>query len=141
MAEESTTPDLVEMTRRSLEGGAFRDLDAGLRHFAPDAVWEVPQLGSRFEGVSAIRGFLNEWFDAFKDFDVELVEVLDLGNGVVLVVARSVAVLVGSAAHTRLREVFAYVVVWVNGAIARVSAHRDVDEARALAELLAESGG
>jgi len=136
--EPSTTPDLVELTRRSLEDGAFRDLDAGLRHFAPDAVWEVPQLGSRFEGEPAIRGFLNDWFDSFREFDVELVEVLDLGNGVVFVVARSVGVPVGGAADMRLREVFAYVVVWAESAIARVSAYGDVGEARAAAERLAE---
>jgi hypothetical protein len=35
MSGEPGEADLVERTRRSLEAGAFSDLDAGLRHFAP----------------------------------------------------------------------------------------------------------
>jgi ketosteroid isomerase-like protein len=141
MPEESTTPDLVERTRHSLEGGAFRDLDEGLKYFAPDAVWEVPQLGSRFEGAAAIRGFLEDWFDTFKEFEIEIEDILDLGNGVVFVVARSVGVPVGSAGRTQLRELFGYVVVWENDAVARVTAYGDIDEARAAAERLAEPRG
>jgi ketosteroid isomerase-like protein len=139
MSEKPGEADLVERTRRSLEAGAFRDLDAGLKHFAPDAVWEVPQLGGSFEGAAAIRGFLEDWFAAFEDFDIELEEVLDLGNGVVFVLARSDALPVGSAGGTRLREAFAYVVVWVDGAITRVTAYGDVDEGRDAAKRVAES--
>jgi len=131
--------DLVERTRRSLEAGAFRDIDAGMRHFAPDAVWEVPQLGSSFEGAAAIRGFLEDWFGAFKEFEIELEEVLDLGKGVVFVMARSDALPVGGTGRTRLQELFAYVVVWVDGAITRVTAYGDVDDGRAAAKRAAES--
>jgi ketosteroid isomerase-like protein len=131
--------DLVERTRRSLEAGAFTDLDAGLRHFAPNAVWEVPQLCSSFEGAAAIRAFLEDWFAAFEEFEIELEEVLDLGNGVVFVVARSDGLPVGGAGRTRLRELFAYVVVWVDGAIARVTAYGDVDEGRVAAKRVSES--
>jgi ketosteroid isomerase-like protein len=138
MSVEPGEADLVERTRRSLEAGAFRDLDAGLKYFAPDAVWEVPQLGGSFEGAEAIRGFLEDWFAAFKEFEVELEEVLDLGKGVVFVVARSDALPVGSAGRTRLRELFAYVVVWVGGVITRVTAYGDVDEGRAAAKRVAE---
>jgi ketosteroid isomerase-like protein len=139
MSGEPGEADLVERTRRSLEAGAFRDLDAGLRHFGPDAVWEVPQLDSSFEGAAAIRGFPGDWFAAFKEFEIELEEVLDLGNGVVFVVARSDGLPVGSAGHTRLRELFAYVVVWIGGEITRVTAYGDVDEARTAAKRVAES--
>jgi ketosteroid isomerase-like protein len=139
MPEEATTPDLIARTRHALEG--FRDLDESLKYFAPDAVWEVPQLGSRFEGPAAIRGFLEDWFNAFKEFEMEIEDILDLGNGVVFVVARSVGVPVGSAGRTQLREVFGYVVLWENHAVARVTAYGDIDEARAAAERLAESRG
>jgi ketosteroid isomerase-like protein len=139
MSEESTTPDLVERTRRALEAGAFRDLGEGLRYFGPDAVWEVPQLGSRFEGAAAIRAFLEDWFNSFEEFELELEDILDLGNGVVFVVARSVGVLHGSAGRTPLREVFAYVTVWENDAITHVTVYGDIGEARATAERLAES--
>jgi hypothetical protein len=67
----------------------------------------VPQLGSSFDGAAAIRGFLEDWFAACKEFELELEEVRDLGNGVVFVVARSDGLPVGSAGHTRLRELFA----------------------------------
>jgi ketosteroid isomerase-like protein len=78
MCEEPASPDLVERTRHSLEGGASRDLVEGLTYFAPDAVWEAPQLGIRFEGAAAIRGFLEDWFDAFKDFEIELQETFSI---------------------------------------------------------------
>jgi len=139
MSVEPGEADLVERTRRSLSAGALRDLDAGLMHFAPDAVWDVPQLGGRFAGTAAIRGFLEDWFAAFKEFEVELQEVLYIGNGVVFVVARSDGLPVGSAGRTRLRELFAYVVLWVDGAITRVTAYGDVDEARTAAKRVAGS--
>jgi ketosteroid isomerase-like protein len=141
MSRESGEADLVERTRRSLEAGAFRDLDAGLKHFAPDAVWGVPQLGGSFEGLAAIRGFVEDWLEAFEEFEIDLEEVLDLGNGVVFVVAREDALPVGGAGRVRLRELFAYVVLWVDGTIARVTAFGDVDEGRAAAERLAEARG
>jgi hypothetical protein len=59
----------------------------------------------------------------------------------VFVVAWSVGVPVGSAGRTQLREVFAYVVVWENDAITRVTAYGNIDEARAAAERLAEERG
>jgi hypothetical protein len=37
MAEESTTPDLVELVRRSVEVASKRDLDAIMALYAPDA--------------------------------------------------------------------------------------------------------
>lgn len=137
MSPDPAGAELVELTRRSLEAGAFRDLDAGLRRFAPDAVWEVPALGSRFEGLAAIRGFLEDWLGAFEEFEIDLEEVRDLGNGVVLVIAREDALPVGSAGRARLRESFAYVVVWVEDAIKQVAAYGDVDEGRVAAERLA----
>jgi hypothetical protein len=59
----------------------------------------------------------------------------------VFVVAWSVGVPVGSAGRTQLREVPAYVVVWENDAITRVTAYGNIDEARAGAERLAEERG
>jgi ketosteroid isomerase-like protein len=139
MSEESTTPDLVELTLRLLEAG--RDLDNGLSHFAPDAVWDVPRLGSSFEGAATIRGFLEDWFASFEEFEIELEEALDLGNGVVFIVARSDGLPVGGAGRTRLRELFAYLVVWADSAITRVTVYGDVSEGRAAAKRLAEERG
>jgi ketosteroid isomerase-like protein len=61
MREEATTPDLAELVRRSLEAANHRDFDVAQSLFAPDAVWEVVSLGTSFEGVAAIRGFVEDW--------------------------------------------------------------------------------
>ena len=63
MTEESTTPDLVELVRRQLGAVNVGDLDAALRLFAPDCVWEL-ELGT-LEGVAAIRAFLEEWLGSY----------------------------------------------------------------------------
>jgi SnoaL-like domain len=135
MSEQSTTPDLVELTRRSLEAG-FKEIDAGLRSFARDAVWEVPALGTRLEGVEAIRGFLVDWRGAFAEFEIDLQEVLNMGNGVVLTSAQSNAILQGGAMP--LQQLFVYVAVWIQGEISRVTVYTDIDEARAAAKQLVE---
>jgi hypothetical protein len=54
MPKDSTSPDLVELTRRSLEVGALRDIDAGIGFFGRDAVWEVPALGTSLVGLTAM---------------------------------------------------------------------------------------
>jgi len=141
MSEESTTSDLVERTRRSLEAGALGELDAATRFFAREALWEVPALGTSLQGLTAIRGFLEDWLRAFEQFEIELPEVLDLGNGVVFALARTDALPQGGVGSTRLREVFVYVVVWIEGEITRVTVYPDIDEARAAAERLAEERG
>ena len=64
MAEESTTPDLVERVRRMFEATSRRDFDPMVSFFAPDAVWEAVSLGTTFEGVEAIRGFRDDWLGA-----------------------------------------------------------------------------
>src|SRR5437870_1490766 len=46
MLEESTTPDLVQLTRRMLDGASNRDFDAMLSLYAADAEWD----GSRVAG-------------------------------------------------------------------------------------------
>ena len=51
MAEESTTPELVELSRRTIEAYNRRDFDTMLSFLGPDAVWEAASLGTSFEGV------------------------------------------------------------------------------------------
>ena len=45
MSEESTTPDLVELVRRSVEAGNRRDLELSLSFLAPDSVWDMSSIG------------------------------------------------------------------------------------------------
>jgi ketosteroid isomerase-like protein len=79
MSEESTTPDPVELTRSLSEAVNRCDLDAAMSLYAPDAVWESPPLGTRFEGLPAIRGFPEDWLSAYDEFWAEPEEILDLG--------------------------------------------------------------
>ena len=135
MPEESTTPDLVELVRRTSEAANRRDLDAVVSSFAEDAVFDGRAAGTFFEGRLAIRRFLEDWFGAYEELEVELEEVSDLGNGVVFAVVIQDGRPVGGAGHLRQRE--GWVFLWVRGLIARLTTS-EIDEARAAAERLAQ---
>ena len=140
LSEESTTPDLAELARRSVEAGSSGDFDAMVSFFAPDGVWDMSPLGMGvFEGRAAIRDFLQDWQGAYEEFGVETEQVLDLGNGVTLAVLLQSARPVGSSGDVRLR--YAAVTVWVDGLIARLTNYTDIDEARAAAERRAHERG
>jgi ketosteroid isomerase-like protein len=138
MREESTTPDLLDALRRAIEAANSRDLDALTSFYAPDAVWEVAGLGTH-EGTAEIRRFFEDWFDAYEEFEVELQETLDLGNGVAFAVVVQRGRPVGSTGRVQLR--YATTSIWVDGMIALQTNHSDSDEARAAAERLAEERG
>ena len=56
MPEESATPELVELTRQSMEATNRGELDASATLFAPNAVFDVSSAGlGRFEGIAAER--------------------------------------------------------------------------------------
>jgi ketosteroid isomerase-like protein len=139
MSEESTTPDLVELTRRFAEAAKRRDFDEMLSPFEADAVWEAAPLGVSFGGVTAIRGFFEDWIGSYEEFEMEPEQVLDLGNGVGLAVLTQRGRPVGSTGVVRVRSGF--VAVLVGGMIVQVKVYTDIDEARAAAERLAESRG
>jgi ketosteroid isomerase-like protein len=140
MSEESTTPDLVELTRSVFEAVNRRDLDAVMSLCRPDCVHDPSPTGlGVFEGPAAIRGFLEDWWGAFEELRFELEEVRDLGRGVVFAVVRQDARPAGSTGYVRAREAFVY--EWVDGMIARVTVYLDIDEARAETERLAPERG
>jgi ketosteroid isomerase-like protein len=134
MSEESTTPDLVERVRGMVGALDRCDLETVVGLRAPDAV--LAAAVGRFEGVAAIRGFLEDWLGNYEEFAVMLEEVRDLGNGVTFSVILQHGRLVGSSGQVQLRH--AMVDVWVDGFIARTVTDPDIDEARAAAERLAE---
>ncbi len=141
MSDESTAPDLVELVREHAEAANRRDLDAVLNVFAEDAIMTG---GARTpfpsEGRAAIRGFIEDWFDAFEDLHFEFEEVSDIGNGVVFGVLIQEGRPAGSAAHVGRREGWVY--IWERGLIARLeTAYIDIDEGRAAAERLAAELG
>jgi ketosteroid isomerase-like protein len=137
--EESTTPDPLELTRRSVEALNRRDFDAAASSYAPNAVLKLTGMGASFEGVAAIRRFFEDFIGTFAEYQIELEEVLDLGHGVSLGVFLQQARPIGSSASVRIR--FAGVGVTSQGAVARHTWYTDVDEARAAAARLAESKG
>ena len=140
MPEESTTPDLVELTRQAVAAGSSRELDTLMSFCAPDAVWDLTPMGiGTFEGRAAIRGFAEDWLGSYEDFEIELQEVLDLGNGVVFVMNRLKGRPVGSTGDTQLRQ--AWVQVWIDAMMVRQMSYLDIDEARVAAERLAEERG
>jgi hypothetical protein len=139
MPEESTTSDLVELSQQTIEDVTSGDLDVSLAFFSPGAVFAVVALGASFEGVAAIRGFMDDWFGSHEEIDIEVEEILDLGNGVTFGVFVQKGRPAGSTGRVRYR--LAQVTTWVDGAILRVTGCRDISEARAAAERLAEERG
>jgi ketosteroid isomerase-like protein len=137
MPEESTTRDLVKRVR-GLVGAVDRcDVDTFVSFHASDAVLEAAV--GRFEGVAAIKGFIEDWLGNYEEFSATLEEGRDLGNGVTFSVIRQQGRLVGSNGHVQLWH--AMVNVWVDGVIVRTVTGPDIDAARADAERLAEERG
>jgi ketosteroid isomerase-like protein len=136
MAEESTTPDLVELMRRSFEAADRRDFGALMSFYAPDAVWDMSPMGlGAYENPAAILGFFEDWIGAYEEYEMALEKALDLGNGVAFALAIQKGRPAGSSGEVRTR--YAAVVVWENDLIVRVTNYLDIDEARAAAERLA----
>src|SRR5438045_2904039 len=96
MPEKSTTSDVVELTRRLVDAGNARDtadtprsgqdrIDAVMSFFAPDTVFDNTRGGGFevFEGRPAVRGFFEDWLGVYDEFELQVQDVRDLGNGVV----------------------------------------------------------
>jgi ketosteroid isomerase-like protein len=140
VSQEPATPDLEEVFRRANAAVGRRDFDAALAAYRSDAVWDASATGvGVFEGPEAIRGFFEDWFLAYEDFEQVIEEFHDLGNGTTLVVLLQRARPKASRASVELR--YAMVVIWSDGFILRVMSYTDIDEARAAAERLAEERG
>jgi ketosteroid isomerase-like protein len=138
MSEESTTPDLVELTRHAITSAVHGDLDAAMSVYGPGSVFDTSGMGISltYEGVAAIREVFEDWTNTYEDLDVEIQEILDLGGGVTLAVIVQNGRLAGSSGHVQMR--FASVAEWAQGLIVRATHYLDIDEARAAAERLAE---
>lgn len=138
MAEESASPNVVELTRRLDEAADRRDVETMMSFYAPDAVVESVGLGSTFEGRAAIRGFWEDMTVAYEEFRWGSEEILDPGNGVGFAVVRASGRPVGATRRVELR--IATVAVWEEGVIVRGTTYgySDVEAARAAAERLAE---
>ena len=138
MAEKSTTPDLENAVRRSLEAFNRRDFDAAFAALAPD-VWDTSPIGwAVYEGRDVVQAFAEDWVRTYEDWAAELEEIRNLGNGVVFYVLRHSGRIAGSSSLVELRHSQTLV---ADGLVIRVTVHPDIDEARAAAERLAEERG
>jgi hypothetical protein len=138
MPDEPTTPDLEELTQRVSDAFGRRDVDAVMSAYAPNAVLESIVSGV-FQDRAAIRGFVEDWIDAFEDYGVELQGFRDLGNGVTFGVAVERGRPTGSKLW--LHGSYAYVSIWADGLVEHQAWYTDIDQARAAAERLAEQRG
>jgi ketosteroid isomerase-like protein len=126
MSQEPTTPDPAELSRGLFASVSRTDLDALLHLHADDAVWDLSDAGfGALEGVAAIRSFLEDWFGAFEEFQVEVEEAVELGGGVVFVVVNAVGRPSGMDASVQQRR--AWVVLWRNGKIVRAASYLDLE--------------
>ena len=140
MREESTTPNLAELALQSMAAVKRRDLDAYMRFFAPDAVWDASAQGiGTFEGAAAIRNLLADWFGSYEEYETSVEENNDLGNGVAFTVTLQHGRLAGSL--SAVQERWCYIGLWDAGVISRVIVRTDIDEAHAAAKQLAEERG
>jgi ketosteroid isomerase-like protein len=140
MSEESATPDLVERWQQASQAAERRDFDAVMSVYASDAVWDASLAGvGTFQGVAAIRGFLEDWIGDYEEYEYQQEEGGDLGNGVVFVVGCVDGRPAGSTG--RVQERWAFTSVWAAGMIVRVTVGNDIDAARAAAERLAQERG
>jgi ketosteroid isomerase-like protein len=134
MSEESTTPDLVALTRSNIESTGTEE---SVSFYAPDAVWDATPWGmGRFEGREAILGFFEDWRSSYADIEWKVEEIRDLGDGATFAVILQKGRVVGSSASAQLR--YAAVMEWADGLIVRNTTYTDIDEARAAAERLAQ---
>jgi ketosteroid isomerase-like protein len=140
VSEEPTTPDLQELTRLEIEAVNRRDFDAMLPYAAPNLVYDTTPSGfGVYEGMAAIREFVEGYWEMFDELSFELEEFVDLGNGVTFAVNHQHAVPRGSSADVQARE--AHVTEWKDGVAVRTTVYIDIDEGRAAAERLAKERG
>jgi hypothetical protein len=92
-----------------------------------------------FEGREAIREFLEVWRGPYQDYELELEDFHDQGNGVTLSVILQRGRLPGSSSFVSVRA--GHVGVWRDGLLERNTVYLDIDEAREAAERLAQERG
>jgi ketosteroid isomerase-like protein len=133
-------PDLTLVVQWLTVVGNVRDIEARMTPFAPEAVWDMSRGGPGvIEGREEIRAFFEEWLGAYEEYEQEVEEIQDLGNGVTFAVFLQRGRPAGSSGWVEFRD--ARVFLWANGLVERVNTFLDIDEARAAAERLAQERG
>ena len=82
----------VEVVRLAYEALARGGLDRFMEHFTDDvdyrAVSGAPDDIGPIRGKDAFRAWLQDWFDTFDGFKMELLELIDAGDDTVVWVER-----------------------------------------------------
>ncbi len=138
MAEESTTPDLVEFARRALTAMLERDFDALEAFYAADAIFGGAEIGM-FKGAATIRGLYEDLLSPYEEFEGEIEEIVDLGTGVAFAAVTFTGRPDGSSGVVQTR--LGTVAVWTDGVLEQQTNYLNIDAARAAAERLAEERG
>jgi ketosteroid isomerase-like protein len=131
MPKQPTRPDLLELVRDAIDAANRGDYGAVMRLCAPQVVWRSLDGLGTFEGVPAVRAFLEEFGGAFQSFETRPQEIVDMGAGVVFAVIRHAARLSSTAGQVEAR--YAWVVAVDDGVIVGVLGGSDIEEARAAA--------
>jgi ketosteroid isomerase-like protein len=90
-----------------------------------------------FEGVEAIRSFLEDWFGAFEYYRVDVEEAVDLGGGVTFVAVNATGRPAGMDGSVQQRR--GWIARWSSGKVVRAASYLDLDQAREAAQRLAKS--
>jgi ketosteroid isomerase-like protein len=140
VSEESTTPHPEELVRGSVEAANERDYDRVMSIYSPGAVWDTSPIGLvAYEGREAVREFFEEWIGTFEEWEAQLEELRDLGNGVVFYVLVHRGRPAGGTGFVELRH--GYTATLADGLVEAVVVQADIDEARVAAERLAQERG
>src|ERR1700730_4394860 len=106
--EGDASPDTL-LTLRAFEHVKRRDWDSVLSLTASDAVWDMTPVGlGTYQGHKRARQLWEEWSGAYEEWDINVEEIEDLGNGVVLVVNHQQGRLVGSSGRVHARGTFLF---------------------------------
>jgi ketosteroid isomerase-like protein len=130
--------DVMRLTRAFCQAGG--DVDQEMSFYGPNPQYDLSAMGiGVFDGRAAIRTFLEGWMSSYDEYEEAAQEICDLGSGIAFASVRESARPLGSDAQARVQSVYGFVIEWVDGKIARLTAYPDIGEARAAAERLAES--
>jgi ketosteroid isomerase-like protein len=92
LRERAASRENVDVVRLAYEALARDGLDEFMDHFTDDvdyrAVSGAPDDVGPIHGKSALRAWLQDWFDMFDEFTMELLEVIDTGPDTVVWVER-----------------------------------------------------
>ena len=82
----------AERVRAGYEAFNRGDVDAALEGFHPDVEWSVlamlPDL-EHYRGHEAVRRFWRTWQETFAGFQIEVEELIDVGDRVLVLIAAS----------------------------------------------------